>query len=75
MYFLFVCFFKLLAHGCQQLVEKQQQQDEEEKAKKQLSTDLYYNYQDVSSGPSVTVGSEIPENLLHLSYPWLGNVV
>ncbi|XP_040013967.1 cilia- and flagella-associated protein 44 [Xiphias gladius] len=44
------------------------QQEPEEESKKQLSADMYYNYEDLHSRPSVTPDSEIPENLLHLSH-------
>ncbi|KAG7498622.1 cilia-and flagella-associated 44 [Solea senegalensis] len=42
----------------------QQQQE----VKQQLSADTYYKYEDLTSRPFVTLGSEIPENLLHLSH-------
>ncbi|KAM9735419.1 cilia- and flagella-associated protein 44 [Menidia menidia] len=40
----------------------------EEKPKKPLPADLYYEYEDLHSRPSVTADSHIPENLLHLSH-------
>jgi len=32
---------------------------------------MYYEYEELHSRPSITPDSEIPENLLHLSYPCL----
>lgn len=47
------------------------QQKDEEESSKQLSAEIYYNYEELHSRPSITPNSEIPENLLHLSYPSL----
>uniref|UniRef100_A0A3Q3I9T7 Cilia- and flagella-associated protein 44 n=1 Tax=Monopterus albus TaxID=43700 RepID=A0A3Q3I9T7_MONAL len=44
------------------------QQEAEEKSTKQLSADMYYNYEDLHSRPFITPDSEIPESLLHLSH-------
>ncbi|XP_012720586.2 cilia- and flagella-associated protein 44 [Fundulus heteroclitus] len=35
---------------------------------KELPADMYYNYEELHSRPTVTPDSEIPENLLHLSH-------
>lgn len=35
---------------------------------KKLSEDMYYNYDELYSRPVITADSEIPENLLHLTY-------
>ena len=45
------------------------QQAAEHGSEKQLSADTYYKYEELHSRPSITPDSEIPENLLHLSYP------
>ncbi|XP_050928726.1 cilia- and flagella-associated protein 44 [Lates calcarifer] len=44
------------------------QQEAEEESKHRLSADMYYEYEDLCSRPSITPDSEIPENLLHLSH-------
>ncbi|XP_029941450.1 cilia- and flagella-associated protein 44 [Salarias fasciatus] len=44
------------------------QPEGEEEAKKQLSADTYYKYEELHSRPIITAGSDIPENLLHLSH-------
>ncbi|GLD56738.1 cilia- and flagella-associated protein 44-like protein, partial [Lates japonicus] len=44
------------------------QQEAEEESKNRLSADMYYEYEDLCSRPSITPDSEIPENLLHLSH-------
>lgn len=45
------------------------QQETEEESKKQPSADMSYKYEEFHSRPFITPDSEIPENLLHLSYP------
>ncbi|XP_045922375.1 cilia- and flagella-associated protein 44 isoform X1 [Micropterus dolomieu] len=53
--------------GCDTENSMMQQKDEEESSK-QLSAEIYYNYEELHSRPSITPNSEIPENLLHLSH-------
>uniref|UniRef100_A0A673VPT0 Cilia- and flagella-associated protein 44 n=1 Tax=Salmo trutta TaxID=8032 RepID=A0A673VPT0_SALTR len=48
--------------------EQVQQQPEERMGMKKLSEDMYYNYDELYSRPVITADSEIPENLLHLTY-------
>ena len=38
---------------------------------KKLPEHMFYNYEELYSRPVITADSEIPENLLHLSYPLL----
>ncbi|XP_028274026.1 cilia- and flagella-associated protein 44 [Parambassis ranga] len=40
----------------------------DDEPKKQLPEDMYYEYEELYSRPSITPDSDIPENLLHLSY-------
>lgn len=47
------------------------QREAEESSNKQLSADMCYKYEELRSRPSITPDSDIPENLLHLSYPSL----
>ncbi|KAM6902317.1 cilia- and flagella-associated protein 44 [Xenentodon cancila] len=51
----------ITGHSVEQLVPDGQ-------SKKQLPVDLFYKYEELSSRPYITPGSEIPENLLHLSH-------
>ncbi|XP_042365640.1 cilia- and flagella-associated protein 44 [Plectropomus leopardus] len=44
------------------------QQEAEKGSKKRLSSDMSYKYEELHSRPFITPGSEIPENLLHLSH-------
>lgn len=62
-FLLFKCF---LLHN-QHLVK--QQEEAEEGSKQHRSADMYYKYEELRSRPYITPDSEIPENLLHLSYP------
>lgn len=45
------------------------QQEAESQSEQQLSADTYYKYEELHSKPYITPSSEIPENLLHVSYP------
>lgn len=46
------------------------EQAAEEGSNQQLSEERHYQYEELHSRPFVTPNSEIPENLLHLWYPW-----
>lgn len=50
------------------------QQEAGSQSKKQLPADMYYKYEELHSRPYITPDSEIPRNLLHLSYPLLKNI-
>ena len=45
------------------------EQEAEEESEKQLCPEKNYKYEELHSRPFLTPDSEIPENLLHLSYP------
>jgi hypothetical protein len=44
------------------------EEEEEQIGMKKLSEDMYYNYDELYSRPVITADSEIPEDLLHLTY-------
>ncbi len=41
----------------------------EEEQKKSIPDDMYYSYEELCSKPFITADSNIPQNLLYLSYP------
>lgn len=40
-----------------------------EEEQKSIPDDMYYSYEELCSKPFITTDSNIPQNLLHLSYP------
>lgn len=58
--------FSLTGHDSENPV---MEQEAEEECDKQLCSEKNYKYEELHSRPFITPDSEIPENLLHLSYP------
>lgn len=45
------------------------EEQEEKPEAAEIPVDMYYDYEKICSRPVITTDSDIPENLLHLSYP------
>ena len=61
-----LCTAAPAVHGTEQSVL--QEHEDEDKSNTKLPEEMFYDYEELYSRPFITPHSEIPENLLHLSY-------
>jgi len=59
----------LISDQADVLVVEECDGNNEEEHKKLIPHDMYYSYEELCSRPFITADSNIPRNLLHLSYP------
>lgn len=59
----------LISEQADVLVVEECDGNNEEEHKKLIPHDMYYSYEELCSRPFITADSNIPQNLLHLSYP------